>query len=337
MKMKLLGSLLAGATLVAGTLKAEETISAVHAFPETLIYTKSFLSFVDKVNAKGKGVIQIDVRGGPEAIGMFQQPDAVRDGIVDMVYTPGSFYGGALPEKDAMVSSNLTAVETRQNGGTALIDQIHQEKMGLKYLGWFDSGVCYNLWTREEPTFDSEGNLEVDGLKLRGNNVYNAFFTNYLGAQVIDLPTGEVYSALQRGVVDATGWTQIGLIDLKWNEFLNYRIEPCFFSTDLGVIVNNEKWNSLSDAAKKILQDVAIQHEQDSVEALRAKRDDDFAALDAAGMKVVSLEGTAKANYLAAAREKTLERMKDVMSGQPGGTGNYDRLVELFYDIDAAK
>ena len=337
MKMKLLGSLLAGATLVAGTLKAEETISAVHAFPETLIYTKSFLSFVDKVNAKGKGVIQIDVRGGPEAIGMFQQPDAVRDGIVDMVYTPGSFYGGALPEKDAMVSSNLTAVETRQNGGTALIDQIHQEKMGLKYLGWFDSGVCYNLWTREAPTFDSEGNLEVDGLKLRGNNVYNAFFTNYLGAQVIDLPTGEVYSALQRGVVDATGWTQIGLIDLKWNEFLNYRIEPCFFSTDLGVIVNNEKWNSLSDDAKKILQDVAIQHEKDSVEALHAKRDDDFAALDAAGMKVVSLEGTAKANYLAAAREKTLERMKEVMSGQPGGTGNYDRLVELFYDIDAAK
>ena len=126
MKMKLLGSLLAGATLVAGTLKAEETISAVHAFPETLIYTKSFLSFVDKVNAKGAGVIQIDVRGGPEAIGMFQQPDAVRDGIVDMVYTPGSFYGGALPEKDAMVSSNLTAVETRKNGGTALIDQIRR-------------------------------------------------------------------------------------------------------------------------------------------------------------------------------------------------------------------
>ena len=54
-------------------------------------------------------------------------------------------------------------------------------------------------------------------------------------------------------------------------------------------------------------------------------------------MKVVSLEGTAKTNYLAAAREKTLERMKEVMSGQPGGTGNYDRLVELFYDIDAAK
>jgi hypothetical protein len=43
--------------------------------------------------------------------------------------------------------------------------------MGVKYLGWFDSGVCYNLWTRNEPTFDADGNLEVDGLRLRGNRL----------------------------------------------------------------------------------------------------------------------------------------------------------------------
>ncbi len=331
-RLSFFGSLAIGATLIGAVATAQDKITAVHAFPETLIYTKSFLAFVDKVNAAGEGVIEIEVRGGPEAIGMFQQPDAVRDGIVDMVYTPGSFYGGALPEKDAMVTSNITAVEARANGGTDLMNQIHQEKMGLYYLGWFDSGVSYNLWTRNAPEFDDAGNLKVDGLKLRGNAVYNAFFSNYLKAQVIDLPTGDVYSALQRGVVDATGWTQIGLIDLKWNEFLNYRIEPNFFSTDLGVIVNLEKWNSLSDASRKILQDVAIQHEKDSVEALGAKRDEDFAALEAAGMKVVSLEGEAKANYLAAARGTTLERMKSVMEEQTDGSANYDALVELYYD-----
>lgn len=331
-RRSILCGIVAGSALLFGAAQAEDTVTAVHAFPGTLIYTKSFLSFVDKVNEAGKGVVQIEVRGGPEAIGMFQQPDAVRNGIVDMVYTPGSFYGGTVPEKDAMVASNLTAVETRENGGTDLMDQIHQEKMGVKYLGWFDSGVCYNLWTRDEPSFDEAGNLQVNGLKLRGNAVYNAFFTNYLNAQVIDLPTGEVYSALQRGVVDATGWTQIGLIDLKWNEFLNYRIEPCFFSTDLGVIVNLEKWNSLSDESRTLLQDVAIAHEKESVEALRTKRDEDFAALDVAGMKVVTLEGDAKANYLAAARDKTWERMKGLMAESPQGDANYDKLIELFYD-----
>lgn len=332
MKMQLAAGIVAGSMMIGAVAQAEETITAVHAFPETLIYTQSFLSFVDKVNEAGEGVIQIEVRGGPEAIGMFQQPDAVRDGIVDMVYTPGSFYGGTIPEKDALVASNLTAIETRQNGGIALIDEIHREKMGVMYLGWFDSGVCYNLWTRDAPTFDADGNLEVEGLKLRGNAVYNAFFTNYLGAQVIDLPTGEVYAALQRGVVDATGWTQIGLIDLKWNEFLNYRIEPCFFSTDLGVIVNLDRWNALSEEAQTILQDVAIQHEIDSVNALRTKRDEDFAALEAQGMDVVELEGEARSAYLLAAREKNWERMEGLMAEHPAGTANYDRLIELFYD-----
>ncbi|MEM9765429.1 MAG: TRAP transporter substrate-binding protein DctP, partial [Pseudomonadota bacterium] len=271
-------------------------------------------------------------RGGPEAIGMFQQPDAVRNGVVDMVYTPGSFYAGALPEKDALVGSNLTGPEARENGGIALIDEIHQEKMGVKYLGWFDSNVCYNLWTVNEPEFDADGNLAVDGIKLRGNAVYNAFFTEYLGAQVIDLPTTDVYAGLERGVVDATGWTQIGLADLKWDEFVRYRIEPCFFSTDLGVIVNLDKWNGLSEEARSIVQEVAVEHEAASAERLGALASEQLAALEANGMTTVTLEGEAATNYLAAAREKTWERMRGLMEEQPGSTANYDRLIELFYD-----
>lgn len=325
-------STIAAGSLAASAVFAEETLTAVHAFPATLIYTKSFLEFVDKVNERGAGVVQIEVRGGPEAIGMFQQPDAVRDGVVDMVYTPGSFYAGALPEKDALVASNITGPIARGNGGIDLIDQIHQEKMGVKYLGWFDSNVCYNLWTVNEPEFDAAGNLSVEGIKLRGNAVYNAFFTNYLGAQVIDLPTTDVYAGLERGVVDATGWTQIGLADLKWNEFVKYRIEPCFFSTDLGVIVNLEKWNSLSEEARTIVQDVAIEHEAESAAKLGALADEQLAALEAAGMTTVELQGEARANYLAAARQTTWDRMKSLMEESPQGAGNYDRLIELFYD-----
>lgn len=323
---------LAASTMFASAAWAEDTITAVHAFPETLIYTQSFLSFVDMLNERGEGIVQIDVLGGPEAIGMFQQPDAVRDGVVDMVYTPGSFYGGALPEKDALVASNLTAIEARENGGIDLINEIHQEKMGLYYLGWFDSGVTYNLWSVNEPSVDENGDLLIDDIRLRGNAVYNAFFTDYLEAQVIDLPTGDVYSALGRGTVDATGWTQIGLIDLRWNEFLNWRIEPSFFSTDLGVIINLEKWNSLSAESQALIQEVAIEHERMSVEALRAKRDEDFAALEEGGMQVFALEGDARSRYLEAARSTTWNRMRTLMSESPQGDGNYDSLIELFYD-----
>ncbi len=107
--MKRLVTLLAaaavGSTLTIKTAIAEEVLTAVHAFPPFLVYTKTFLEYVDAVNERGAGVVQIKVKGGPEAIKMFEQPKAVRDGVVDMVHTPGSFYGAEVPEIDAMVAS----------------------------------------------------------------------------------------------------------------------------------------------------------------------------------------------------------------------------------------
>ena len=85
---KLLPALLLSVAAWAMPAKAMDTLSAVHAFPTTWVYSKSFLEYVRKVNAAGKGIVEIKVRGGPEAIGQFEQPNAVRDGVVDMVYTP---------------------------------------------------------------------------------------------------------------------------------------------------------------------------------------------------------------------------------------------------------
>ena len=52
--------------------QAVDTLSAVHAFPTTWVYSKSFLEYVRKVNVAGKGIVEIKVRGGPEAILRFR-------------------------------------------------------------------------------------------------------------------------------------------------------------------------------------------------------------------------------------------------------------------------
>lgn len=312
---------------------AIDQITAVHAFPPSLIYTQSFLEFVDKVNERGEGVVQINVRGGPEVIGLSEQPDAVRNGVVDMAYTAASFYAGTVPERDALVASNTNAIYARENGGIDLLNEIHQEKMGTYYLGWFDSGVSYNLYTIDEPKMDAEGNLSISGLRLRSNPVYDAFFQDYLGAQPISLPTTDVYAALERGVVNATGWTQIGLKDLNWDRFLNYRVDPAFFSTDMGVIVNLNKWNQLSEESQQILQEVAIEHERESAEKLEERSLEQQAQLEADGMQVITLEGEASQRYADAAREATWERMRRQMERHPMGLEHYDALLEKFNDL----
>ena len=79
---------------------AQDRLTATHTFPANWVYSRSFLEFVKKANDAGKGVFTIQVRGGPEAIGMMEQPNAARDGVVDMVYTPCAFYAATVPECD---------------------------------------------------------------------------------------------------------------------------------------------------------------------------------------------------------------------------------------------
>jgi TRAP-type C4-dicarboxylate transport system substrate-binding protein len=329
MKVALKAATLAIAAVAAVPAAAQDTISATHVFPASLIYSRSFLEYVKKANEAGKGVFSIQVRGGPEAIGMMEQPRAVRDGVVDMVYTPCAFYAGQVPECDAMSASTIDGPTERKNGGTKLLDEIHQKRAGVIMLGWVDSGIRFNLWSTKEPKLDGAGHIDIKGFKVRGNPIYNAFLTNYLGAQVINLPSTELYTALERGTVDLTAWTQIGLMDLNWDRYLKYRILPDFFSTDLHILVNLKKWQSLSPKTREILQRVAIQHETQSLEALQKLWHEEQAELKKRGIKTVAQSPEASKRFVEGARSASLARMKERME-KAGGMENFEKIVQLF-------
>jgi TRAP-type C4-dicarboxylate transport system substrate-binding protein len=329
-KIKLLSTSL---LLLAGTsfnVLAQDKLTAVHAFPTSLVYTESFLSFVEKVNEAGKGIVQINVLGGPEVIGLSQQPDAVRNGVVDMAYTAASFYAGTIPERDALIASNTNAVYARESGGIDLLNEIHQKKMGVYYLGWFDSGVKYNLYTVDKPKVKENGDLDISGMKLRSNPVYDAFFQSYLGAKPISLPTTDVYAALERSVSNATGWTEIGLKDLGWNKFLNYRITPSFLSTDMGTIVNLKSWQGLSKESQDLIQRIAIEHERDSAEKFSALGKQQLTELERDGMQEFALDAEAAERFSRMARTTSWERMRKQMERHPMGLEYYDELISKF-------
>lgn len=323
-----LASALAGALTAVPALPAD-TLTATHVFPASLVYSRSFLEYVKKANSAGKGEFTIQVRGGPEAIPMMQQSGAVRDGAVDMVYTACAFHAAQVPECDAMSASTIDGPTARRNGGTELLNTIHQKRMGVYLLGWVDSGIRFNLWSTKEPKLDATGHIDIKGFKVRGHPIYNAFLTNYLGAQTINVNSPDLYTALERGTVEMTAWTQIGLMDLNWDRYLKYRILPDFFSADLVILVNQKKWNALSPKTREILQRVAIQHETDSLQALQALWKQEEAELKRRGIKTVMQSPDAARRFYAGARAASLARMKERME-KSGGLENYDKVVELF-------
>ena len=318
-----------GLAVTATPALAKDTISATHAFPATLIYTKSFLEFVDKANKAGEGVFEINVRGGPEAIPMMQQANAARTGVVDMVHVPCAFYTGAVPECDVVSASNIDGPTARSNGGLDLLNAAHNKRAGMVALGWIDSGIQFHLWSVREPKLDSDGALDVSGFKVRGNAIYNAFFKNHLKAQVINVNMPDIYTALERGTVELMGWTEIGLMDPNWDRFLKYRINPPFFSTDVMVIMNKKKWDSLSVKSRAILTTSIAEHEQSSLKARAELAEKEKVELEKRGIKTIDQSALASTAFVEAAVAENLNRMRERMS-KAGGTDGYDTLVSKF-------
>lgn len=307
---------LLSAAAVAGTLAgtsggagAVEKLSLVHPFPGFLIYTKSCKQMVERINTAGAGVVQITVRGGPEAIKTFQQAPAVRDGVVDMTCVPAAFYAAAIPENEAVATSNASPEHVRANGGMAILDELHRKHYKTRYLGWIDSGPSFHIYMANPPRFKSGGLPNFDGVKMRDNPIYGAFF-RALGATTHNMGVGAVFSALEKGTVNASAWTSIGLMQLKWDKFLRHRIDPKFYQTDIGIIANAGAWGKLSSKARGIVTTAIKIYEGESRAARLHEVAVEKAQLAKGGMKFWPVKGGSAAKYIKTAIDSAYARVE---------------------------
>lgn len=288
---------------------AAEKLTLTHPFSKALIYTKSCIAFANSVAKRTGGEVEVTVRGGPEAIKTFQQAPAVRDGIIDMTCVPAAFYAAAVPENEAISTSNSSPAAVRANGGMAIIDQLHQKHYKAKYLGWLDSGVNFHIYFNNPPKFKADGMPDFAGVKLRDNPIYGAFF-RAMGATTHNMGFSEVFSALEKGTVNASAWTAIGVKQLKWDKFLRHRLDPSFYQSDIGLIMNNARFNKMSAKAQAALQKAVIEHENESRKARMAEVTEEQSLLAKEGMKTWTVKGAAADRYRKVSIDSAYSRME---------------------------
>ena len=230
----------------------ETTLKLVSAFPETATYVKHMTPWIQKFNAEGKGVAQINFIGGPKAIPTFEVGTSVRNGVVEMAMTTGAFYTNLMPEADFLKLTQITVAEQRRNGAFDYINKVWNQKANMVYLARMVDETPFHLYlTRKIDKPD------LNGLKIRVTPVYRDFFAS-MGASLIQTPPGEVYTALERGVVDGYGWPVQGIFDLNWHEKTRFRVDPGFYNAEVSIVVNLDAWKKLSPQQRDYLQKQAL-------------------------------------------------------------------------------
>lgn len=230
----------------------EATLRAVSSFAEGTQFSRNFERFIEKVNTDGKGIVKINYIGGPRAIPPFEVGNAVRTGVVDMANVTSAFYTNLMPEADASKLFDKPMSEQRKDGTWDDFNKLLNGKVNAYYLARQYHNVPFHIYLNKK--IDK---LDFTGLKIRVTPVYKDM-VEALGGTAITTAPGEVYTALERGVVDGYGWPITGIFDLGWDKVTKYRLDPGFYRVEVGVIVNLDKWKSLNDAQRKVLTDAAL-------------------------------------------------------------------------------
>lgn len=220
----------------------------------------SATDFIKRVEAMSEGRIKIKFFAAGELIPALGGFDAVRQGTVDMNWGNAYFWAGksfaaqyftAVPFGMDALSMNAWLYE---GGGQALWDEVY-EPFGLKALAGGNTGMQMTGWFRK-PIEKIE---DFDGLRMRIPGLAGKVYEK-LGVSVKLLPGGEIFPALQRGVIDAAEFVgpfqdrKLGLMNAAKYYYMTGWHEPSNVSE---LLMNKEVWDELPDDLKAIVENAA--------------------------------------------------------------------------------
>ncbi len=216
--------------------------------------------FAKWVKEMSAGRLEIKVFGGGELVGALEAFDAVRSGAAEMGSGASYYWAGKAPASQffASVPFGMNAQQLNAwilcGGGMELWEELYGS-LGLVPLLAGNSGVQMGGWFNRE--INSMADLQ--GLKMRIPGLGGKVLKRAGGAPVL-LAGGEIYTGLERGVIDATEW--IGPYhDYKmgFHQIAKYYYAPGWHETGtaLEMFINQGKYNQLPNDLKMIVQTAA--------------------------------------------------------------------------------
>lgn len=250
-----------------------------------------FEAFTARVEAITGGRLVIEPLPVGTVVAYNETLDAVAAGILDSQHGGPGYFAGKDPAFAILGDLNGGYEHVRQmqmwfeyGGGKELARELYAA-YGLYYVG----GVW---WGAESIPAKKPIRTMADfkGVKIRTPEGMAQEIFKRIGAAPVNIPGSEVYTALDRGVVEATDWGTLGMNDdLGYHNIAPYPIYPGFHSAPMAdVAVNMDRWNELPDDIKALLEMAVRDFSRDMVERIALQDSAVAAAAAEKGIELVS-------------------------------------------------
>ncbi len=248
--------LLTGFLLPANT-EAKDVINLTYSgfMPPTHSQSKVEAAWCKEVEERTGGRVKIAHYPGQTLTNATQCYQSVRDGLADIGCSVLQYTRGRFPLMDFI---NLPLGFPSGQVATAIINEVYEkfqpselDDVKLLYLHAHGPGFIH---TKGKPVHKME---DLKGLKIRSHGP-TASMIKSLGGTPAAFPMNELYQSLQKGVVDGGLYPLESNKGWKMAEVTDYVIAcyPTAYSLGFFVAMNKDKWNSLPDDIKTIIEEI---------------------------------------------------------------------------------
>lgn len=273
--VKLAAPILAAALglAAAGDALAQEVLRIQSLWQAGSINQKVFERFAENVEAASDGRLVVEPMPVKSVVAHNETLEAVGSGILEGQHTASVYFAGRDPAFGLLGDLNAGYEDPYQmtmwfyhRGGLELARELYR-KHNLYYVGPVLWGVESIPMTQK---VDSVAAFE--GVKLRMPEGPASDIFRRVGAAPTNIPGSEVYTSLERGVIDGTDWGTLSMNqDLGYHKIAPFPIYPGIHSMPVGdMAINLDTWNGLPDDLKAIFETAVRDFNLDMIQTLKA-------------------------------------------------------------------
>ncbi|GGH47438.1 hypothetical protein GCM10010921_24160 [Microbacterium album] len=253
--------------------------------------------------------ITLDVVGGAEVVPGNDQIEAISNGAFDMALVFPAYLEGLIPGgASILMTSNLLPSEEREAGTAELLNEIVFNPHGVTYLGEMQSNNWHSLYLgKDQCDAIDPADPSLSGLLIRGGEQYRPA-VEALGGEIVNMPVAEVYTALERGVIDGYGMGQANLAPQGLEPITGCELQPFVVPATAPLVVNTAWWEGLEEETRTAISEAVVLSEPRIDEAFERVIAEYRESMLEAGVEVIEFSPEFAESYRAEVMDRAWSR-----------------------------
>jgi TRAP-type C4-dicarboxylate transport system substrate-binding protein len=310
-----------------GTLSAIAVLAGQTAFAENLVARMSghwspkhqsaihSQIFADEVTKQSEGRLTIQFYPSKQLFGIREVMGAVSSGAVELGGVVGvvsfppinkNFNVASYPGLFSSYEQQRSFFQ-ESDAGRAVWDDLTQ-KSNSKLIMYNPVGPVMTFSSARELTgIDAMKGLKARALLKSERPMWDAYEAN-----TVSLPTGEVYTALQTGMIDTINSPPGSIEAYSWWEYLAFAQKPYQYFADAYIMANQDWFNSLPKDLQDIVMEVGAEVGTLATNTILNAGESTLTKFVERGGVVTTLSGDEKAKFNAMMADKVMPAMADM-------------------------